>query len=1380
MDAEEFLTSLLDKIEDYAKACGKEKIVRDSFYGCFARQMIPDGCPHKRESDEQFISLQLDVNGKKSVEDSLATFFESEVFSDYLCEQCDQRYDTTRRCRIKSLPQTLFVQCKRFEFNMDTMRRFKITDEFQFPNKLDLSKYMREGTPAPEYTLVGVVVHSGTADSGHYYSYIRDRASPEEKWYWFNDGSVQPFNPDSIPTECYGGMGTVTQYDPIKRQSYQTQAPKIHSAYLLVYEQLDKNTQQIPLEQSEAFIPAKLRDSIWEDNENFLTDLSVFNVMFFDSVVSCVKKHVEAMKAHADNNSGDEAKMEDDKHNVLADQLSASAKVLSELVFNVMIHSTSVQQVKRAVETLIKAYECVPLLCSWFIDMCARTKCIEELMSRCPVPKMRQTVLPLIRVAFVHACKEHEDIINKYNEEDEEAEMEDDDEPKQKKNKKKDKDPLLADWPTGEAASPVTRFMDSYLKKLRTLGKMWRTFADYFTVIEAFAMVGAKEREYLLSRHTVAMLIDLYMYEESPLVQEYKLKREHLGDKKSSPDFTKLFDALYACVLDCEPLSSFFPDAQRKGVVPSPLLIGVDRDLLFFSKFIDNALNGNEASPGLSKILCSCCVGSISKTKIVLKSAMNDLEVSENRNTVMLLFDLKDDVRDERVRLIINELAEVTGSVYSGTTNNWTYNNTYANSYGTSYVTDKEKGEALMLMAELIDKEKSGTAVVDRVYDLRDKWLSSCLVTNTDPVVRQCALLLLTRCMQVPETVGTENPVVDKERASGFLASLVRLISTAERSVVPPKLTANQEIPEGYDWRLLEFAKAIKECLVDDKQFQEFGAHLKQFASLISTVDGYRRAVDKSKWALVETLLFCLNRRHDLLAKVIESDSFLESLRHWTLDYVGDNDKDVARYCTLVNMVAQANSQFLVNYLKDDSYSMWVLVYIGQRVKEFPESSALVLSLMSYVMTVPKAAQTFVFSAISQTISKYDVNLNEMFEYIKAINMVKQQFEATLSAIFWSDIIKPIVEVMQKTCKNFYVICELVALFASGCPDSIKGNFMRYFLSCYNAYKFSEVDDDDDDDDDDDVKKVDDDKAGLKRIDVNMETILQAFCSNWKIGASCLFSAFAHMFTYRHSSSGDAVDAMNAMLVNCDAVDRIVRVIFDQGIATPRTDDPTGASHQLLFGMSIAYVAICNRTKPGLPQFIKDLRAQLSLKPEDPAFNFGAEHIACVIINSIFSDRYTEEAESLLADCFAKSCAFNVSKSLASSIEETMKEITECLDSDHITALQKLYILTHSPVIAGLLSEHLSVINVIACDAGDAGSKYFTYISSVVTPPPPPTTTTTTATTTFEQKPIKDDVPPPPYELQGKGNDSDDDDDDDDDNHHPVGLPPSDDHTEMN
>lgn len=47
----------------------------------------------------------------------------------------------------------------------------------------------------------------GIADSGHYYSYIRERGEKgeEPKWMEFNDNVVKPFDPKEIPNEAFGG-----------------------------------------------------------------------------------------------------------------------------------------------------------------------------------------------------------------------------------------------------------------------------------------------------------------------------------------------------------------------------------------------------------------------------------------------------------------------------------------------------------------------------------------------------------------------------------------------------------------------------------------------------------------------------------------------------------------------------------------------------------------------------------------------------------------------------------------------------------------------------------------------------------------------------------------------------------------------------------------------------------------------------------------------------------------------------------------------------------------------------------------------------------------------------------------------------------------------
>ena len=49
-----------------------------------------------------------------------------------------------------------------------------------------------------EYQLVGVLVHSGSADGGHYYSYIKERGN-SSRWFEFNDTHVTDFDPKNLP-----------------------------------------------------------------------------------------------------------------------------------------------------------------------------------------------------------------------------------------------------------------------------------------------------------------------------------------------------------------------------------------------------------------------------------------------------------------------------------------------------------------------------------------------------------------------------------------------------------------------------------------------------------------------------------------------------------------------------------------------------------------------------------------------------------------------------------------------------------------------------------------------------------------------------------------------------------------------------------------------------------------------------------------------------------------------------------------------------------------------------------------------------------------------------------------------------------------------------
>ncbi len=132
---------------------------------------------------------------------------------------------------------------KRFEFNLQTLQRSKIDDYFAFPEQLNLQPYTIEHLSglAPDgkqdmFELVGVLVHAGTAESGHYYSYVRERPLNQDmtpKWVEFNDDQVGVWNPTMMEASTFGG--------PERRAIYEENSmafDKSYSAYMLFYQRV--------------------------------------------------------------------------------------------------------------------------------------------------------------------------------------------------------------------------------------------------------------------------------------------------------------------------------------------------------------------------------------------------------------------------------------------------------------------------------------------------------------------------------------------------------------------------------------------------------------------------------------------------------------------------------------------------------------------------------------------------------------------------------------------------------------------------------------------------------------------------------------------------------------------------------------------------------------------------------------------------------------------------------------------------------------------------------------------------------------------------------------------------------------------------------------
>jgi len=231
--------------------------------GVLVTQVVCSKCPaHRSERDEPGNSLAVDIRNKSGLLESLAAYVQGELLegdNKWECERCGHKVDAVKRQVFKRLPHTLCFQLKRFEYDYETMQRLKVKDRFEFPQELDMRPFTVDDDPnaaqahAPmpdwyyKYTLMGVVVHSGTAFAGHYYSYVRERLEPPTgsppgtpvqpgPWYVFDDRRVEAYDSKNLERDTFGGKWQ--GWDPIQQKYGLSDMDLPNSAYMLFFERL--------------------------------------------------------------------------------------------------------------------------------------------------------------------------------------------------------------------------------------------------------------------------------------------------------------------------------------------------------------------------------------------------------------------------------------------------------------------------------------------------------------------------------------------------------------------------------------------------------------------------------------------------------------------------------------------------------------------------------------------------------------------------------------------------------------------------------------------------------------------------------------------------------------------------------------------------------------------------------------------------------------------------------------------------------------------------------------------------------------------------------------------------------------------------------------
>lgn len=216
-DAVEFLQLLLDKINDMSPD------TISVFQGEVQHDVVGVSVDFKSSAVEKFTTLCMEVCEQNNLEESINTFLLPDYHKNYSSEEFGQ-IDVQRFHKILRAPTVLVLHLKRFDYDLTTGRRMKISKRYLFPHDLDVTRAMQDPSEKIEYELSGVVVHLGVATAGHYYSFCK---VDDKTWMSFNDTLVREFDPKTLP-EVVAGVGNATSGQSISKMREDT-------AYILFY-----------------------------------------------------------------------------------------------------------------------------------------------------------------------------------------------------------------------------------------------------------------------------------------------------------------------------------------------------------------------------------------------------------------------------------------------------------------------------------------------------------------------------------------------------------------------------------------------------------------------------------------------------------------------------------------------------------------------------------------------------------------------------------------------------------------------------------------------------------------------------------------------------------------------------------------------------------------------------------------------------------------------------------------------------------------------------------------------------------------------------------------------------------------------------------------
>jgi len=386
-------------------------------------------------------------------------------------------------------------------------QRFKVNDYCEFPQDLNMLQYTQgylkkkesqkddqgEETGAndaqeypPEYyqyTLRGTVIHMGTAESGHYYSFIKDNTN---NWFEFNDSIVKPFDLKDLPQEAFGGeeklnIENIGNAKEVKERT--------RNAYLLFYEReayFDENANKVPTmligdhdrekrNKVENMNPQILKETK-EDNFKFHTTKYIWDRDYGDFVYKLLEQI--AQRKDLANPSSD---------------IIEAAKFCILFFMTVILRGQERPRLPKFLKELKIIFRASTEICSWFIECFTFSEIIKEFLIDCPVKDMKYFVLGLIKISLNNVYQEQKDL-------------------------------SFEEFEKGI----LSNFINAILFAMHEHNTQTKLLDKLFDILAIFSGLGFLAKQYLNSKQVVGRLI-YYMVPDKPSADVYKDYKEEFA-----------------------------------------------------------------------------------------------------------------------------------------------------------------------------------------------------------------------------------------------------------------------------------------------------------------------------------------------------------------------------------------------------------------------------------------------------------------------------------------------------------------------------------------------------------------------------------------------------------------------------------------------------------------------------------------------------------------------------------------------------------------------------------------------------------------------------------------------------------------------------------